>query len=486
VSTVSRARLPWGILAFLSPAVLAPSLLMEWGYRDDYSVLREAAQEPAKLIAICIAEGRPVYGVLLRASFALLDGIPELWAVRLLGAVLVGCVGLLLCRILVSRGGWAMPAAALCASLATLLPSAQIVSSWAICWPQALAAVLALGAFAVADRAMPEVDDTNRVLARRLAAAVLLVAAALTYQSNALMYIVPVAAIWLRGSRDWRWLLAHGALLVASLAIALGLTVSLFALFGFKPAARMVVETHALSKLAWFVQQPLRESLALYVLRDAAGGTAPWYGVMQAFTGLASLTALVAAARTRAGLARVLAWGGMLLAAYAVSLIARERWPTYRTLWPMTAIVLTATWCGIERWFDALRAHGSARLAAAALVVIGAATSAAWNVRQLIAVPQAAEWVRMQEIGAAYDPHSGDGLYLVLPRPTEAIAPIRHLDEFGALSADADWVAKEMFKQALRVVHPTAPDMSRLVWQTSYRPPPRMLLSEVFVFRSKR
>ena len=89
----------------------------------------------------------------------------------------------------------------------------------------------------------------------------------------------------------------------------------------------------------------------------------------------------------------------------------------------------------------------------------------------------------MLRIAAAVDPVGRERVFLLLPRPGDATAPIRHLDEFGSLSADGDWVAKEMFKQALRTSHPDVrPATARFTWQSGYARP-RTDIARVFDLR---
>jgi hypothetical protein len=306
-----------------------------------------------------------------------------------------------------------------------------------------------------------------------------MIAGILTYQSNVLRYLVPVAAGWLRVDprRGWRWLTAHLGFVAGALGASFLLTLAIFRVFGLERSNRVAIEWNWLAKLGWAVASPLREGLAMFVVRDALGRTDPWYGLAQAIIVGAIVTALVGAStRASESLQRTAGWLATLFAAYAVSFIAIERWASYRTIWPMTGVLLAAAYLGVRRWIDAM---GDARLPvqrAVATAVIGTvAVSAAWNARQLLAVPQAREWARMREIAARFDPAVGGQVFVVLPRSSFSPSPLRHLDEFGSLSSDADWAAKEMFKQALRAAHPALVNpASKLVWQSGYARPSKI------------
>ena len=129
-------------------------------------------------------------------------------------------------------------------------------------------------------------------------------------------------------------------------------------------------------------------------------------------------------------------------------------------------------------------AHDSfVRYAFAVLAVISVGLTSAWNVEWLLARPQAAEWARVRQAAADFNPARREGVFLLLPRPNDTTTPIRHLDEFGSLSADGDWVAKEMFKQAVRREHPDVPrNASRFAWQSGYTVP-RVRMARVLDFR---
>jgi hypothetical protein len=472
-------------LVALVPALLyAPAILREYGLRDDYSMLREAVAQPAKLVAVCVAEGRPIYGLLLRVTHSYLD-VPSLGVARLLAALLIGFAGATLARILAIRFQWSTGTAASAGVLLALLPSTQVVASWASCWPQAAAGAMSIGAFAISDRGF-ERRGPPRLLAI-LGAFALLLAATLTYQSNALLYVVPVAAGWLgRRPRTWRWLGGHLGLVAASLALSFIVTLVLFDVFGFRPSRRVVIDIHPFAKLVWFAQNALREALGLYVLRDVLRRTEPWYTAMQAIVATGVVTSLFSGGGAREAVKRTVGLGALVLAAYAVSFVAAERWPTYRTIWPLSGIVLVACGLGVRRCLELGGPHG-ARLRPALPVVAVAlvAVSALWNVDRLVARPQAEEWARMMDVASEFDPRAGGRVFVVLQRPNTLIAPIRHLDEFGSLSADADWVAKEMFIQALRSAHPHVSDPAiRLAWQSGYSPPPRGLVARIIDLRA--
>jgi len=69
--SVAGAR-SWLLTAFLflMPVVAYwPTTFHDFGLRDDYSNLREAHEEPGKILQFCASHARPIYGLLLHRSF---------------------------------------------------------------------------------------------------------------------------------------------------------------------------------------------------------------------------------------------------------------------------------------------------------------------------------------------------------------------------------------------------------------------------------
>jgi hypothetical protein len=492
----------WWLVLFVPLVVFGQSWLVQFGLRDDYSILREVQDEPAKVVAFCASQGRFIYGLLLDVSFSALGGVNHLAIGRALSALSVGLAGAVIARALMRRLRWTGADAMLFGSLLTLVPATQVISSWAICWPHAFAGALGATAFGIAEGGLARQGAQRRF--RLLGALAVMWISILTYQSNSLMYLVPVAAGWLcvDARRGWRWLCTHLGFVGVALASSYVLTLILFRVLDVVPSNRVAIEWHWLAKLAWAAQHPLREGLGLYAVRDMLGRTEPWYTVAQCVTAAAIVTALATQGRpddaTRAGdrawlsqtAQRAAGWVLILFAAYAVSFVAIERWAAYRTIWPLTGVLLAAAYVGARRWVDAVaeatrRPEFVPRLAAVMTISL-VALSAAWNVRALLVVPQAREWRHMREIASHFNPETGGRVFVVLPRPAAwTNAPLRHLDEFGSISGDSDWAAKEMFLQAVQSQHPGESNLAaRLTWQSGDKPPAGVQAASIFELRA--
>jgi len=459
-----------GVLLLLAfPTLLYHrGIALRFGLRDDYSTLREAREEPEAIRGFCTSQGRPVYGILLAASFARLDGIDSLPVAREGSAVLLGliCAGVAL--VLDRQLGWPRPHAVVLAGLLAVLPSAQVVVHWGICWPHVLAGVLGVASFALAERGRRTAARRGRCFFWGLGAGVLLIGL-LTYQSNALFYGVLVAAGFLAPAAGpvadrIRGLLTHALLVGVVLVVAFLITKALFQVNGFWASPRVTIEGAWLDKLGWFGRTPLANALALVVVADDAGRTEPWHHLAAAVVALLLVGASALEWR-RAGRRAALAWWagllGLMALTYAASFVAAERWPTYRTIFPLTGVIGVFLVRAVTSLGSCWPRVGErlAVLALGALVGVGG-----WQARQTslryLATMQADEWRRVEAAAAGVDPAPGRRIYTWLPDEEDSGAALQYCDEFGSQSADCDWCAKEMLLQVLRRRYPQVGDLA--------------------------
>src|SRR5258708_3599599 len=177
------------IALFLLPLVVyQQTIFYYFGLRDDYSNIREAHEEPGKILAFTASHGRPIYGFLLQHSFERVWDIQDLQWLRLIGAMGIGLISAASFLLFVFVGWSLVPAACTAASLA-LLPAAQVIVSWAITWPYTVASLIAYGGFTVAEWALQ-----NRRKWTFFAATLFVTTSALIYQPSSLFYVIPLAA----------------------------------------------------------------------------------------------------------------------------------------------------------------------------------------------------------------------------------------------------------------------------------------------------
>jgi hypothetical protein len=471
VLTDRRSRLgirAWVLTGFLLLApilVFWPAIFHDYGLRDDYSNLREAHEEPGKILMFCASHARPIYGLLLQASYGQTTSVENLEWLRLLSALLLGAIALVSFRGLRSLG-WHFNPALCFALLVGLVPSAQVIAGWAVGWPYAATALLALGGFFMADGALAGGSMSQRSLIQWGVALGLMVASALMYQPSALFYVVPLAGALIAQRRRGavptaRWALAHLAFVTISLALAYGIMSVLYATHVFVKSGRVAFETHWLDKFAWFLAEPLPNALSFFVLNDDHHRDHGLYLAGATLAGLILAAGAVLEWR-RYGWARGLVWlaglVGLPTFAFGVSLLASERYATYRTIFALTAVLLCFLVASARMLTEYLGA--SARRTIAAVVFAAAVLSAQHHCFALLAVPQGNEWDLI--VAGARRLHMGEPhprVFAIASTPADISTATIYHDEFGSLSSNSEWVPKEMFKRAMHDLHPDKPNI---------------------------
>jgi hypothetical protein len=141
-----RRRTRWLVasaLLLLPLIIYSNTLFARFGFRDDYAILREVHEEPGKVIRHVGTFARPLYGIMLQVFFERVEGIDQLWKGRVASALCVGAVSAVLFLALLNLN-WPPWTSALLGALMAVLPAAQVIVSWAICWPHLLGGLCSL------------------------------------------------------------------------------------------------------------------------------------------------------------------------------------------------------------------------------------------------------------------------------------------------------------------------------------------------------
>jgi hypothetical protein len=462
IATRIRAWLLTAML-FLVPLIAYwPATFHDYGLRDDYSNLREAHEEVGKVLQFCASHARPIYGWLLQTTYGQTGSVHDLQWLRFAAALLLGAISLVSFRGL-RAVGWSVNTSLCFAVLLSLVPSAQVIAGWAIGWPYAATALLAIagffaveGALAIGLRA-----GVARAVGQWTVALGLMVVSALIYQPSALFYLVPLAgALLAQRQRSLlqaaRWAAVHLGFVVGALGLAYCTMSALYAAHVFVKSGRIAFETHWGEKIAWFLQEPLPNALSMFVLNDNNHRDHALYFGCAVLVG-AILTAAAWLEWRRYGMQRGIVWLSGLLGlpvfAFAVSMLASERYATYRTILAMTGVLLCFLVASVsaltERW------SGNARRLAAMLCFSIAFLTAQHHVYALIAVSQGNEWQLI--VAGAKQVHLGGvrpRVFAIASAPADISTATIYHDEFGSLSSNSEWVPREMFKRAMHDLHP--------------------------------
>jgi hypothetical protein len=465
-----RRRMTIAALVMALPVVVFWSTIFyHYGFRDDYSIIREADEEPGKVFRVCTGYARPLYGVLLETTASWIERIDDLKWMRLAGAVSVGLVSGTAFFVF-TEVGWGIGLSALLSATIGLLPAAQIISSWAICWPHGLAAVLGLLAFLLADRAI-RTKTSWRQLAGMATASVILALGVLFYQQHSLFYFVGMGAAFVvfhDGSVGQRtgWVIRH--CMVAAWGLGLALIV-MFALIELNIAARtyqMQLESNPLGKLWWFVKGPLKNALGIVVLNDELGKNRFVHLVVLVIT--LSLLSAGTWSRWRLGGAMDAGlWLAVLILlavlSYSVNLASMNWFVAYRHLWALTSVLLLFSVAGLKSLSGLWRRAGRIGAPAAlSLLLIASVVLARDQAYELVALPQSEELAVIEEAAKRIDITRKPRVFIVISSRRNAPSAIRFADEFGSLSTDAEWVSAEMLEGIMKERFPDSGNVKKL------------------------
>ncbi len=439
----------------------------DYGLRDDYSNLREAHEEMGKVLAFCASAARPIYGWLLQATFEQANSVQSLHWLRLGASLLLGALSLVSFRGMRSLG-WSFNSSLCFAILLALTPSAQVIASWAIGWPYAVAALLAVGGFFTADAALSVglSAGSQRAVGQWALALGLMVVSALIYQSSSMFYAVPMAAALIVQRRrslpqTARWAGIHLGFVAATMGLSYCIMSVLYAAHIFVKSGRIAFEHHWGDKIAWFLQEPLPNALSLFVLNDNNRRDHTLYFACAALVGLI-LIAGAALEWRRHGRTRGIIWAAALVVlptfAFSISLVASERYATYRTILAITGVLLCFLVASVTALTQRWTLNG--RRMSAVLVIAVAFLMAQHHAYALIAVPQGNEWqlimsgAKQVHIDASRLEMHRPRIFAIASAPADISTATIYHDEFGSLSSNSEWVPREMFKRAMHDLHP--------------------------------
>ena len=475
-------------------ALLVTPLLTYWqaifstyGIRDDYAHIRVAREEPGELIEATSTRGRVLNGALLDTSFAKIGSVDELMWLRLGGVGLLILAGIAVWRQLDYSGWHEVDAAAVGLGI-TLLPAAQVIASWAVLWPFALAVLMSIAGYSAVDNEL--VRGGPRRVTGLIGAWLLYCGAALVYQPGALFAVMLVAGTLLMSPvRLWeeskKTAALHLLVMVAGLLAAFIIYQTLYSGGVFSRASRMQLEHQPFAKLAWFLWQPLPNALAVLPLRDDfhAGEWILWLTAAGVVWLL--VTGFRQAVEREGSIGRqrwLICLTVLPVTASLMSLVSSDRAAGYREHYALAGLVLLLLvtawrqWPGPERFRLLIHYTGIGTLLLVMAVLAGL------NSEYLLAGPQAREWdhIRTAVMQANFDGPK-TRVYVIEPTIEDRSTNRIHGDEFGALSSFLPSVTREMFKAALRERFPDGLPHGQKYEFTSGKQPPADQTADVII-----
>ncbi|MGE0723594.1 MAG: hypothetical protein AB7O45_04430 [Alphaproteobacteria bacterium] len=448
-STVALAAAATALLAVLHRDALVGC----YGFLDDYALIDPARRFPeGSFLSWMLAEGRPLYGLLLNAAFLPISDVCDLRWLRLVNVALVALIGLQ-CHGLAVRGGWPRPMAVALSMLVLSAPGFAVAIAWAtLIGPLA---AIACG-LAAARLASAPAGEAGPIPARRGTAAVaLLIAGLALYQPGAMAFLPGLAIVLAPRRADAALLRAHVLPAGAVLAAAVGIYGVLFLLAGMQVdgdlvSTRAEIVHDPAGKAAWFVGVALRQSLNLFNIAPV-----PRFGFA-----IALLIVTGAWARQRQAPATALALALQAVAvvlAFLPNLTVQESWPSFRASLPMTmtiAVLAAAAAVALAERISRVLGPALAVTAIAGAAAYGMAATAAATSRGIVDL-QVAEWSVLQRALRAIEPTDPRPIVLLRADPALPASCERwqRFDELAIPSSSRVFAAEGMRRLGWRAVH---------------------------------
>jgi hypothetical protein len=188
----------------------------------------------------------------------------------------------------------------------------------------------------------------------------------------------------------------------------------------------------------------------LFGLRDRFD-TPPSFWLVVAAVVVVAVLGFWLAARDPQRRARWLAVALLLpFAAHSVSLAASSQAIGYRTLLPLSGLFLVLFVFGIRVVVERTRVPRAVEAVTLGAFVLAGAALARHNAFTLIAEPQGYEWQLIKSAANRVLLDADTSVYLIRPSLAYRATRRMYADEYGSLTSDADWAAKEMFNAAMR------------------------------------
>ena len=384
---------------------------------------------------------------------------------RFIAALLLGAMSLVSFRGLRAQSAGRFNTSLCFAVLLALVPSAQVIAGWAIGWPYAATALLAIGGFFTVEGALaagsacrrrarsgamgggagPDGGERTDLSAERHVLLVPLAGALIAQRRRTLV-------------QSARWVAIHLGFVAGTLGIGLWRHVAAVRDgHVFVKSGRIAFEAHWGEKIAWFLQEPLPNALSLFVLNDNNHRDQVLYLGCAAMVG-AILIAGACLEWRRYGRQRGIIWlGGIARSARVCFRREHDRIGTLRHV-PhhfgddRRAAVLPG---GLGQRADRAWSVNARRKVTAVFVFSIAFFTAQHHLYALIAVPQGNEW-QLIVAGAKHVRLDGarPRIFAIASSPADISTATIYHDEFGSLSSNSEWVPREMFKRAMHDLHP--------------------------------
>lgn len=447
-------------LAFLLIPLAAylPVLTHEYGKVGDFAALEFAQQTTggAGAGAAAVVGESVLYRAMLDTSFQIASGVESLWMLRLATVLLLILLGILIWRQL-DNSGWPEIDAAAVGLVIILLPAAQVMAGWAICWPRMVALIFAVAGFSAVETEL-EAGGLKRVVAM-LGGVFIYGLATMIRPELALFGLVPLAGVLLFRIRKSpasqpvnTWLTLHLVTLGAGWLVGRLLE-------HWASGEPLVTAAGMTASLRWLLVEAVPNALALLPLSDDrhVGAIYFWPALLAVVAAIYATLKVEQTLEGEKARSKAIICLALLPGLFAVfTVVAGNTVPTgYRDGYVLAALTVIALAAGWRSMLRAKRIKPWMHYSGLATFALGALLMANTHVESVISYPRSLEWEHVRSGLYAAPFKQPQRVHVVLAESAHQLTARTRGDEFGTMTGLREDTVRRMVAAALRQRFPT-------------------------------
>jgi len=419
------------ILAFYSTVVTST-----YAFNDDFGTLENAIAHIDAPYIFDIASGRPLFALFRVFDGLITGGIEDLWVQRAISVASLILLALFINRFVTNRNvfnrdeyKFAFPL------MIVLLPSFQVFSSWATCYPFTLAVLLSGMSYSSLTS-----DFFKGTLAKWSCSFALISSSFAIYQPAGMAFM----AFVLFDQCLSPGLFKYKRLLISFVMMCLGM-ISSFIMIKIIPLvflggtlSRSKMTSDPLGKLYWFFNEALPNALASYSIESSK----PMLVIGIVFF----ITGLVYVSKSTHGAKKTVFALCFIVASYFPNLYVSESWAAQRSMVALSMCVVGVSLFGLMKLSEnALSRFEFSFPAILSVILISCAgVKAAGNINNYMVINQISEMESVAaEIASKVDKSfTGKVMVDISNRNWGAFSKVVRYDEFGENSIYAPWASR--------------------------------------------
>ncbi len=426
------------LLITLTGLLLYSGITKTYAFTDAYDFVYSA--DHPDFIKVFFQGGRPIYGFIMKWSYLAINGIEELYILRILALIFaISFSGYFFSYM--RREGNNVYESLFVALIVLLSPSLSIKILWSVIWilPLVLWISFYSGVSLVNYQRHGKVLD---LVVAIIGGLVVL----LTYQPLFTFSIIPLFLNWIK-TKDFKELVKLG-LIHLSLYLIYFLIFKFYLRFLDIPSLeRAGISTNIFERMQWFITGPLIKGFTWSLFFVSSGFR--WAIRAIIIIGLIWSVMSYSKLSFKYFLINSIILFLFLLGSYIPNILSSDSWMSYRTMDTLLLIPILSIWFSIKK----SRVSDLSKKVIYALFLFFSFAMAFFNINRGFIDIQVAEYNAVNKKMASLDENTNTLLFI--PPPLKLVQDEKILkrvitDEFGRLSSSSTWVPEPMTRLILR------------------------------------